>query len=132
MLHVRFNMFNGSHGRLIDLLHITLRITRSIALKFALIDGFDKLSSRFRQDTTLCQTIRDILTRQLLYRHIQAVAYITPQSTQSLVIEFARLIILHQACCLAQSFGGHLVGTLCTVIHDIGSFDGTLVEDNEE
>ena len=83
-------------------------------------------------NTTLGQFRADVIVRELGHRDVELVAHITPECTQHLVVELARLVGSHQARSLLESLGGHLVGLLATHSGNIGIVDGTLTEDDKQ
>ena len=132
MLHAVFYLFNRIHSFLEYLVHISLRVTRSVAFELALVDSTDKLVDNLLTDTTGRQPVGNILTRQLLDRDVQFVADITPEGTEYLVVERRWLVLLHQARGFLQSLRSHLVGTSGTLADDICILDGALTEDDEQ
>ena len=70
--------------------------------------------------------------RKLFNRDVEFVAHITPEGTQHLVVELARLVVGHQLRSLLQTLRGHFVGLACTTLGDVGILNGTLAEDDEQ
>ena len=76
--------------------------------------------------------LADVLTRELLYRHVQFVAHIAPKLTQHLVIELVLLACREQLVSGLKAFRSHLVGTLAALAYDVGVLHSLLVEDNHK
>ena len=131
-LHRSFNLFDGRHGLLIYLIHISLRIARSITLELTLVEGTDKLTDSLLTHMTVRQALTDIIMRQLFDRDIKFIAHIAPEGTQHLVVELTRLVLCHQVRCFLQTFRCHLIGLAGTTLGDIGILDGPLTEDHEQ
>ena len=58
LLHHLFNLFNRIHGFIVNLVHIALRVARSITLKLTLIEGTHKLTDSL----LIYQTFSESLT----------------------------------------------------------------------
>ena len=78
------------------------------------------------------ELLADILARELFDRHVQLVAYKTPEGTQHFVVEIALLAGSHQLSSLLQTLGSHLVGLTGTLLHDIGILNSPATEDDKE
>ena len=79
-------------------------------------------------DATRSERVGYHLARQLLYRHVQAVANIAPKSSQHLIVELALIALEHELISLLQALCSYLVGTLALCAYHIGIGDGTLAE----
>ena len=80
-LHCIGYLRNGRDSSVIDLIHISCSIAWSITGKLTLVEGTDKLTDGFLRDVISRELLTDIVTRQLVDRHVQLVTDITPQST---------------------------------------------------
>ena len=117
-----FYFHNRCHCRLEGAVHVAGGIAWRITLELALIESGSKLLYCNIVHIVGEEFLTDILTRELLYRHVQLVAHISPEGTHHLIVELALLALQHQLV-------ARLVGAL---LHDIGILDGSAVEYHQQ
>ena len=61
LLHRSLNLFDGRHGLLVYLIHISLWIAWGVTLELALVEGSDKLGDSFFTHMTVRQALTDIV-----------------------------------------------------------------------
>ena len=132
LLHDVFNFRYCRHCGLIGFAHVTLGIARGVTFELALVKGSNELMDGGFVNIAAGELLTDIVTCELLYRHVQLVADISPQGTQHLVVELAGTTGLHQLVSLLQTLHSYLVGFLATHLADVGIVDGTLTEDDKQ
>ena len=127
-----FYFHNRCHCRFEGTVHIAGRIAWSITLELALIESGSKLLYCNIVHIVGDEFLTDILTRELLYRHVQLVAHISPEGTHHLIIELALLALQHQLVGHAQTLGGYLARLVGALLHDVGILDGSAVEYHQQ